>query len=69
MVCSNIFPPFDITHYFLTDIVVWFMRQSGAETKYRVPTVQGPWVNVEPWWRKSTPKVYLYLDQDMLQHY
>ena len=37
--------PFDITNYFsshvgFTNSVVWSMRQSGGETKYKVPTVR-----------------------------
>ena len=40
---------FNITHYFssdmgLTKIVVRYTGQSGAETKYRVPTVRGQWL-------------------------
>ena len=36
--------PFDIMHYFysdagVTNIVAWSTGKSGAETKYRVPTV------------------------------
>ena len=39
---------FDITPYFSSDVgftntVVWSTGQSGAKTKYRVPTVRGQW--------------------------